>query len=74
MTEIDLNLLHVFDTMMELRSVNRAADKLHLTPSAVSHALRRLREVMEDPLFVGAQAVCVQPPEPLRSRLGYTKG
>ena len=52
MTEIDLNLLHVFDTMMELRSVNRAADKLHLTPSAVSHALRRLREVMEDPLFV----------------------
>jgi len=52
MKNLDLNLLRVFDTLIELRSVNDAADQLHLTPSAVSHALRRLREFVGDPLFV----------------------
>jgi DNA-binding transcriptional LysR family regulator len=37
---------------MELRSVTRAADRLGLTQSAVSHALRRLRVALGDPLFV----------------------
>lgn len=48
----DLNLLRVFDILMELRSVSRTADRLGLTQSAVSHALARLREQLEDPLFV----------------------
>lgn len=52
MQEIDLNLLMVFDTIMELRSATRAADRLAITQSAVSHALRRLRLVMDDRLFV----------------------
>ena len=49
--DIDLNLLRLFDTLMELRSVTRAADRLGLTQSAVSHALGRLRQALDDPLF-----------------------
>jgi len=49
--DLDLNLLRVFDKLMELRSVTRAADRLGLTQSAVSHALGRLRRALDDPLF-----------------------
>lgn len=52
MTNLDLNLLRVFDTLMDLRSVTRAAERLRLTQSAISHALGRLRATLEDPLFV----------------------
>ncbi len=52
MTPFDLNLLRVFDALFELRSVTRAAERLGLTQSAVSHALGRLRHVIGDPLFV----------------------
>ena len=48
----DLNLLRVFDTLIELRSVTRAAERLGLTQSAVSHALGRLRRELGDPLFL----------------------
>src|ERR1700761_1266423 len=49
---LDLNLLRLFDILMEVRSVGRAADRLGLTQSAVSHALGRLRAQVGDPLFV----------------------
>ncbi|MEM9013424.1 MAG: LysR family transcriptional regulator [Pseudomonadota bacterium] len=49
---LDLNLLLVFSAMMREGSVNRAAGKLYLGPSAVSMALSRLREALNDPLFV----------------------
>ena len=49
---LDLNLLAIFDAVHELRSVTRAAERLGLTQSAVSHALRRLRDTVGDPLFV----------------------
>jgi len=49
---LDLNLLLVFDTVYSTRSNTKAADKLGLTQSAVSNALRRLREHLGDPLFV----------------------
>ena len=52
MLPLDLNLLTVFDTLYEQRSVTRAAQRLGLTQSAVSHALRRLRDALGDPLFV----------------------
>jgi len=48
----DLNLLRVFDMLVELRSVTRAAERLGLTQSAVSHALTRLRRELDDPLFL----------------------
>jgi DNA-binding transcriptional LysR family regulator len=49
---VDLNLLVVFDAVMAERSVTRAAERLHLTQPAVSHALSRLRALFKDPLFV----------------------
>jgi DNA-binding transcriptional LysR family regulator len=48
----DLNLLRTFDVLMEVRSVSRAAARLGLTQSAVSHALARLREQLGDALFI----------------------
>jgi DNA-binding transcriptional LysR family regulator len=52
---IDLNLLPVFDVLMEERHVSRAARRLGRTQSAVSHALDRLREQLGDPLLVRAR-------------------
>ena len=48
----DLNRLLVLDTVLRERSVSRAAAVLHVTPSAVSNALARLRESFGDPLLV----------------------
>jgi DNA-binding transcriptional LysR family regulator len=48
----DLNLLRVFDAVMKERSVAAAADRLALTPSAISHSLMRLRALLNDELFV----------------------
>lgn len=50
--KFDLNLLLAFDALLRERNVSRAAEHLGLTQSAMSHALRRLREFYEDPLFV----------------------
>src|SRR3954469_5136497 len=49
---LDLNLLRVFDVLLEERSVTRAGARLGLTQSAVSHALNRLRYALNDELFV----------------------
>jgi DNA-binding transcriptional LysR family regulator len=49
---LDLNLLRVFDALTEEKSVTRAGARLGLTPSAVSHALNRLRYLLSDDLFV----------------------
>lgn len=49
---IDLNLLVVFEALMTEGSVAGAAEKLGKTPSAISHALSRLREQVGDPLMV----------------------
>jgi len=49
---LDLNLIKVFDALLEARSVSRAADALGVSQSAVSHALGRLRDLVGDPLFV----------------------
>jgi DNA-binding transcriptional LysR family regulator len=52
LSRIDLNLLVVFHAVLEERHVARAAGRLSLTPSAVSHALGRLRDLLNDPLFL----------------------
>lgn len=52
MLKDDLKLLVVFDALFDLRSVTQTAHRLNLTQSAVSHALRRLRQTMDDPLFI----------------------
>ena len=53
---IDLNLLRVFDVLLEERSVTRAGARLGLTQSAVSHALNRLRYMLGDDLFARGPA------------------
>ena len=52
----DLNLLRVFDVLLEERSVTRTGARLGLTQSAVSHALNRLRYMLSDELFVRGPA------------------
>lgn len=49
---IDLNLLRVFDAVFEDRNLLRAGKRLHLSQSAISHALSRLRDALQDELFV----------------------
>jgi DNA-binding transcriptional LysR family regulator len=49
---IDLNLLKVFHAIDSERQLTRAGEKIGLTQSAVSHALKRLREIFDDELFV----------------------
>jgi len=49
---IDLNLLVVFEALMQERNVTRTADRLGLSQPAISLSLRRLRESLDDPLFI----------------------
>lgn len=49
---INLNLLLVFDTLYRQRSLTLAASAMCLTQPAVSHSLKKLRELLDDPLLV----------------------
>ena len=49
---LDLNLFVAFQALYRERSVTRAAQALGLTQPAMSHKLRRLRDALQDPLFV----------------------
>lgn len=48
----DLNLLVVLDALMRERNVSRAAESLFIGQSAMSHALNRLRDLLDDPILV----------------------
>lgn len=48
----DLNLLVVFDALMSEHNVSKAAGKLFLSQSAMSHALNRLRSSLDDPILI----------------------
>src|SRR5215510_15167593 len=52
LARVDINLLVLFHVVLEEGHVGRAADRLRLTSSAVSHGLARLRRLLEDPLFL----------------------
>jgi DNA-binding transcriptional LysR family regulator len=54
MKTYDLNLLRTLDAVLATGSVTAAAERLHLSVPATSHALRRLREVFRDPILVRA--------------------
>lgn len=62
MTPPDLNLLVTLNVLLEEGSVARAARRLRLSPSAMSRALARLREVTGDPLLVRAGRGLVRSP------------
>ncbi len=55
-TDLDLNLLRIFDAVHSQRNVSRAAERLGLSQPAVSHGLTRLRLLLKDPLFVRSGA------------------
>jgi len=52
LSRADLNLLVLFEAVFEEAHVGRAADRLRLSPSAVSHGLGRLRRLLNDPVFL----------------------
>jgi DNA-binding transcriptional LysR family regulator len=52
LSRIDLNLFVLFEAVREEGHVGRAAERLNLSPSAVSHGLSRLRRLLNDPLFL----------------------
>jgi DNA-binding transcriptional LysR family regulator len=68
MTTPDLNLLLTLDVLLSEGSVAGAARRLHLSPSAMSRALARLRSTMGDPLLVRAGRTLVPTPRALALR------
>ena len=64
----DFNLLVTLDVLLAEGSVARAAQRLRLSPSAMSRALARLRETMGDPLLVRAGRGLVPTPRALELR------
>jgi DNA-binding transcriptional LysR family regulator len=68
----DLNLLVTLDVLLREGSVARAAERLRLSPSAMSRALARLRAATGDPLLVRAGRGLVPTPRALelRARVG----
>ena len=51
-SRVDLNLLGIFNAILETGSVTAAANRYGITQPAMSNALARLRRVFDDPLFV----------------------
>ncbi len=68
MTHPDFNLLITLDVLLAEGSVARAAKRLHLSPSAMSRALARLRETLGDPLLARAGRGLVPTPRALELR------
>lgn len=65
--DLDLNLLVVFQAVWQERNISAAAERLDMTQSATSNALRRLREHFSDPLFLRTTAGMA--PTPLATQL-----
>ncbi len=74
-SRVDLNLFTVFEAIYTEGSVTRASQKLNLTQPAISHALGRLRQMFDDPLFVRQGHAMVSTPlarsiiDPIRASL-----
>lgn len=56
--QLDLNLLRLFIYIFELKNLTHTAEALHLSQSAISHALGRLRQALGDELFIGKKVSC----------------
>lgn len=65
--QLDLNLLRVFDALLQDGSVTGAAERLHLSIPATSRALGRLRRAMDDPILVRAGRGMAPTPFALRT-------
>ncbi|HXZ09165.1 MAG TPA: LysR family transcriptional regulator [Paraburkholderia sp.] len=53
---VDLNLLRVFQAIVEERSLTKAGERLALSQPAISYSLGRLRTLFDDPLFIRTRA------------------
>lgn len=62
LNQIDLNLLRVFDVLMQERSVTRTAERIGRTQSAISHSVGKLRNIFNDELFTRSGSVMVPTP------------
>ncbi len=70
LAKIDLNLLVALRTLMEERSVTRAAERLFITQPAMSKTLQRLRELFQDELFTRSSRGLVPTPRALELEKG----
>jgi len=52
LSQVDLNLFVVLEAIYREGNITRAGQQLNLTQPAISHALKRLRDLLHDPLFV----------------------
>jgi DNA-binding transcriptional LysR family regulator len=52
LSQIDLNLFVVLEAIYREGNITRAGQQLNLTQPAISHALKRLRDMLQDPLFI----------------------
>lgn len=68
MTKIDLNLLITLNVLLEECSVARAAERIKLSPSAMSRSLARLRKITGDPLLVRAGRSLIPSPRAIEIR------
>jgi DNA-binding transcriptional LysR family regulator len=64
--QADLNLLMIFEALMTERHVSRAATRAGLSQPAMSHALRRLRLMLNDPVLVSVGRSMQPTPTALR--------
>lgn len=65
---IDLNLLTSLDAVLETQNLTLAAKRLGLTQPAVSHSLKRLRELLGDPILVRTKRGMTPTPRALELR------
>jgi DNA-binding transcriptional LysR family regulator len=75
LSQVDLNLFVVLEAIYREGNITRAGQQLNLTQPAISHALKRLRDLLQDPLFVRQGAHMMPTPftrniiEPVRQAL-----
>ena len=62
LSQVDLNLFVVLEAIYREGNLTRAGRQLKLTQPAMSHALKRLRELLKDPLFIREGANMVPTP------------
>jgi DNA-binding transcriptional LysR family regulator len=71
---VDLNVLVALDALLEERNVTAAARRIGLTPSAMSHALARLRELFRDPLLVRGKGGMLPTPRAMQLAVPVRRG
>lgn len=60
---VDLNLLPIFEAVMETRQYSKAAENLAMSQPAMSAAVQRLRDTLNDPLFVRSSKGLIPTPK-----------